>query len=230
MTVSVVIPLFRPDVWRLQALAFVLGKLAPAPVVEVLVVHQVRPHEVPWTSFPAGPFRTIPVKSDLDESHKARLVNVGLQESRGAFVWILDADIWAPYGQVLQDLPADAQAVMPHRAIWRLSQEQTEAFYRGGRISTRGCHAVRKFGGGSLIVRRDLAMELGGMDERFRGWAPEDVEFAARIEAAAPVVRMRHIALHLYHPRDVRALKRHARPYHWILAETRKRLSACPRM
>ncbi len=45
-----------------------------------------------------------------------------------------------------------------------------------------------------------LYLELGGHDERFRGWGEEDVEFWYRLSASTPIVRLPRRELHLHHP------------------------------
>ncbi len=55
--------------------------------------------------------------------------------------------------------------------------------------------------GGCIWVDAALYRDVGGHDERFRGWGREDVEFFARLNRAAPVERMPGRLFHLYHPR-----------------------------
>jgi len=63
-------------------------------------------------------------------------------------------------------------------------------------------HAPRALPGGccgaNVAYRRAAFLELGGFDERFYGWMPEDVEFGIRAKARGDVVYVAHMVVH--HP------------------------------
>jgi GT2 family glycosyltransferase len=72
-------------------------------------------------------------------------------------------------------------------------------------------HAPRARPGGccgaNVAYRRDSFLELGGFDERFYGWMPEDVEFGARAKATGAVVYVPEMVV--YHPpRPIRVRER----------------------
>jgi hypothetical protein len=54
-----------------------------------------------------------------------------------------------------------------------------------------------------LWIRSDFYRQIGGLDERFRGWGWEDREFWERIERHTPIDKMPDRILHQYHPRRV---------------------------
>jgi glycosyltransferase involved in cell wall biosynthesis len=54
--------------------------------------------------------------------------------------------------------------------------------------------------GGSMWVEAALFQEVGGYEERFRGWGREDREFWHRLSQAAPIGRLNEQVLHLNHP------------------------------
>jgi glycosyltransferase involved in cell wall biosynthesis len=54
--------------------------------------------------------------------------------------------------------------------------------------------------GGCLWVDPAVYDEVGGHDERFRGWGGEDREFWARLARATTIRRTEDTLLHLYHP------------------------------
>lgn len=55
--------------------------------------------------------------------------------------------------------------------------------------------------GGTIWVDAELYREVGGHDERFRGWGREDREFCRRLEKVVRIDRLKGKLLHLYHPR-----------------------------
>jgi GT2 family glycosyltransferase len=52
--------------------------------------------------------------------------------------------------------------------------------------------------GANVAYRRSVFLELGGFDERFYGWMPEDVEFGTRAKARGEVVYVPEMVVH--HP------------------------------
>ncbi len=52
---------------------------------------------------------------------------------------------------------------------------------------------------GCSAVRRDLFLELGGLDERFSGWGYEDLEFNGRADEAGVTRRLPGELRHLWH-------------------------------
>lgn len=52
---------------------------------------------------------------------------------------------------------------------------------------------------GCSAIRRDLFLELGGLDERFDGWGYEDLEFNARADRAGVSRRLAGELRHLWH-------------------------------
>lgn len=52
---------------------------------------------------------------------------------------------------------------------------------------------------GCSAIRRDLFLELGGLDERFAGWGYEDLEFNARADRAGVSRRLPGELRHLWH-------------------------------
>ena len=55
--------------------------------------------------------------------------------------------------------------------------------------------------GGCIWVESDLYREIGGHDERFRGWGREDREFWDRLSRVTRIEQVRGRQLHLYHTR-----------------------------
>lgn len=53
---------------------------------------------------------------------------------------------------------------------------------------------------GCAAIRRDAFRQIGGFDERFRGWGYEDIDFAERCMAElGPILRIDGHARHLWH-------------------------------
>jgi glycosyltransferase involved in cell wall biosynthesis len=97
-----------------------------------------------------------------------------------------------PYSEVLYlDAKSTAEAIRNYLAA---PSRQLEANgYRGRLFSTSQ--------GGCIWVDSTLYREIGGHDERFRGWGREDREFWDRLSRATRIEQTKGRQLHLYHTR-----------------------------
>ena len=140
---------------------------------------------------------------------KGVAVNAAVKRARGDVLIISDADVLIP-AQALRDAVKrldKAAWVVPHRMVYRLSEETTQAVLdgrlvanpkplRGGVIRTRRGAS----GGGITVTRREGYEAVGGIDERFEGWGGEDICFAMALDTLiGPHLRLNEVMWHLYH-------------------------------
>ena len=63
---------------------------------------------------------------------------------------------------------------------------------------------VRHSVGGAFFVNKECYQDIGGENEHFIGWGPEDIERVKRCEILGyPVFRTKGPLFHLYHPRNI---------------------------
>src|SRR5262249_33589731 len=109
----------------------------------------------------------------------------------------------------LAALEAGTRAVIPYREVLYLTAAASEAVLarRLAEPSTSLDPAGlpgRRFSnsnGGVIWVETGLYREIGGYDERVRGWGYEDREFFQRIERINRIERLPETLLHLDHAR-----------------------------
>jgi hypothetical protein len=136
---------------------------------------------------------------------KGRAVNAAVEASSGDALVIADADVMVGEGVLREAVRRleDSAWVVPHRLVYRLTKEATEAVL-DGRLRTPGKLSqdeafTRKGpqgGGISVIHRKDFI----GMDERFVDWGGEDISFAWALDTlVGPHRRLGEVMWHLYH-------------------------------
>lgn len=139
--------------------------------------------------------------------------NIGARFTQGDEpLCLLDADILLPPGSLaggLETLAAGRNAFQPFREVVFLDRESSERLiHERLRYPNRPLDVYDFEGsmfetarGGCTWVRSNLYQQVGGHDERFRGWGREDREFSERLARTLRVKRLAGCVLHLHHPR-----------------------------
>lgn len=141
---------------------------------------------------------------------KAAAVAPALHETEAEIVVVHDADVWCG-ADALRAAAAAVQAgapwAVPHRHVYRLTEEGTQAVYDGGRLSEQEVVEHRYFGGaggGIVVAPRETLLEVPP-DPRFTGWGHEDVSWGIALEVlAGRPWRGKAPLYHLWHPPQAR--------------------------
>lgn len=181
MEVVVLVPR-RPDPWRDRLWRYVQAHLA---------------RTVDWPVFEGvseeGPF------------NRAAALNAAARRPWRVAV-ILDADtvVDAPRLRAGVNAARHGLLVLPHDRFRSLTRRGTGEVLKGRKspeeAPVRWIRPETK--SSCLCVPRDLWEEVGGFDERFRGWGFEDAAFYAACRALAGVQRIGGPVHHLWHPRS----------------------------
>jgi GT2 family glycosyltransferase len=120
---------------------------------------------------------------------------VGYQDAMAHDVDVAEVQPWESYRQTMADLVMDGERVWDYR--WSAKYGSALRRFPWAFVST-GLVAVPQ----SVVQEHDLRF-----DEGFRGWGPEDQEWAFRIaRAGIPILHAQSLyGMHLPHPRDVTA-------------------------
>lgn len=140
---------------------------------------------------------------------KSRMLNQGCRVARGKIVVLHDADIVVPGGYLaaIRDrLSAGFDAIRPLRFLFCLDQENTRRYMAEREVSVvkNVADVMQNFPGGSIALRKDAYNSIGGMDERFREWGGEDLEFLDRLNTLRVFMGGFMPAIHLWHPPALR--------------------------
>lgn len=140
--------------------------------------------------------------------HRTRALNDLAREARSEYVIIQDTDAVIPSTQIqeaLEFLSHGVDFVWPYDGtFWRCAESPSQAFSdtldivplmntEDKRISIRSV-------GGCVFVNRKRYLECGGENETFIGYAPEDLERAARLSKLGSTCAVKGALYHLNHP------------------------------
>ena len=163
-------------------------------------------------------------------------IGAALPASRAGVLCLIDADILVPpdfLRQGLEAVQAGRPAVLPYSEVIYLNAASTERAIKDRLAAPRAVLNAHDYHGqvfttsqgGCMWVDAALYHQLGGHDERFRGWGREDREFWDRLARATPIARLPGTLFHLDHPRP-------AMEDAWALANQAlyERLSTAPTM
>jgi glycosyltransferase involved in cell wall biosynthesis len=139
-------------------------------------------------------------------------VGASLPCAASGVLCLIDADLLIGpdfLSRCLERVQHQRLAVLPYDEVVYLDAAATEQAVAAYVKSPLKGLDVGKFGGrvfstsqgGTIWVDAGLYREVGGHDERFRGWGREDRDFCRRLEKVVKIHRLKGRLLHLYHPR-----------------------------
>ncbi len=153
------------------------------------------------------------VKDPNDVFHRTKYINMLLLMSSTDMVAVWDADIILPKLQLKHAVELmiehHATIVYPYNGkILMLSQKQSKTFRKTNNLFSLQSMSInplmgRTACGGVYIVNRKKYPLLGGDNEKFIGWGPEDAERLHRIQIAGEIALWLNtgVIYHLYHQR-----------------------------
>lgn len=201
--ISVVIPVAGQE--RMTPLRCVLDSLSGQSglTFEVLVVEEGEESVLPTDIRK----RVSPVFLQRDKNEpycKSRMLNAGAEASRGRILLLHDADVVVPASylrEVVQCMDQGYEGVRPIRFLFCLNQMSSIRFQHDQRIVgiEKVADVMQNFPGGSVALHRDVFEQIGGMDEQFKEWGGEDLEFVDRLNTRRIFRGAWLPAIHLWH-------------------------------
>ncbi len=147
--------------------------------------------------------------------HRTRYINLLIKKSKTNIIGIWDSDVLVDQSQIIKaiiEIKKGTTMSFPYdgRFIF-LNLEQSitarEDFYSFKKIFIKQnmqSNFNRPSVGGAFVINREKYIEMGGENENFYGWGPEDVERVKRMEILEePISRIKGELYHLYHARGI---------------------------
>jgi len=198
--ISIVIPYRYTDDYH-RFLPYIIDQFHGETIV---VEEDSKPHEMD-----CGADKYLFIKSDLP-FNKSRCLNVGIREAENNAVILHDCDIIVPpiYEQTIKEYLDKVDAVHLGGPLIYLDEQQTSAILTG--IASPYGFAVSPdkyifdYPWGSMAVKKDRYIEIGGMNEAFKGHGGEDVSFNEILIGYNRILylRLRYMVfMHLHHKR-----------------------------
>lgn len=170
------------------------------------------------------------VKDENPCFHRTKYINELLNKSKTVLSAIWDVDIVLPIenitSAVFQNIEYGETITYPYarKCIW-LSASESDDFCNSKELSTientKSSPIIgRPFCGGAFIVNTEQYLSIGGENEKFTGWGPEDAERMRRCRILGHKANWIDIGLayHLAHP-----IKDNSRYFNQEMADTMRR-------
>lgn len=195
---------------RLRNLIFTLSWLTKIKARILLLEADVRPH-VGKTDFHENVGYMF-VEDHNPTFHRTHYINMLLNISSTEIVSVWDADVVIAHQQIveaIENIIDGCTLSYPYSGEYiMLNQDLSKALISSGDLTSLDEQELRSvfnrpFCGGAFFVNRQKYLSLGGENERFIGWGPEDAERLRRVQIMGYQAKWTKTgkAYHLYHPR-----------------------------
>jgi predicted glycosyltransferase involved in capsule biosynthesis len=138
---------------------------------------------------------------------KSQAFNDGVKLAKNNNLILHDADmlVRGDYTSIMNDLLNKHESVHIGLNVCYMTKESTDKIVSEYKINEKNVlsdRVVNYYEGGSLGIRKDIYIKIGGFDEEFIGYGCEDCEFFYRMKNATDLFNERTIDLfHLWHGR-----------------------------
>tara|TARA_B100002019_G_C21247179_1_gene589032 strand:- start:187 stop:1590 length:1404 start_codon:yes stop_codon:yes gene_type:complete len=141
-----------------------------------------------------------------DVFNKSILINRATEEIDTEYIWIMDSDFYTNYKYILANIQTGDEFIRPFSETIELSKSETDYLLKTSYIKiTRDSYTSSSANGKySFIIRNDIFKVSGGMNENFKGWGFQDLDFVENRLKTTKIKSIDIIGLHLYHEKASR--------------------------
>lgn len=204
---TIVIPVFRPDIYRQRNLNYILSKLVETHH-PIIIIEQIYTRSA--TSFDhdyGDRVNHITVNHTRNMICKSFLINKACEYVQTTHMWVVDADFCTNYHDITDNI-LEHDIIQPFNYTKDLTDHETEELIKTGKLNVTfydnsDTRHINIFGALSFIISKQLFSKIGKMDESYYGWGYEDIDLFMRINehVSQNIHIMRNITgVHLWHP------------------------------
>lgn len=201
--ITIVIPIFRLSSNRLANFLFLLKKIqSVVSVCDIKVVDQVSEKTDIQTILRMYPDITyIPVSMSDGVFNKSILINRACTDIKSEFIWIIDADFYTNFDFVVSEINNFSDFTRPFSEIILLNETESSQLIDSDYVQINRDEYENSFANGkySFIVRTSVFIESGMMNENFRGWGFQDLDFVENRLVSCKISNIDTPAFHLWH-------------------------------
>jgi predicted glycosyltransferase involved in capsule biosynthesis len=204
--ITIVVPTFKLEKERFENFKFIVNQLQNCHV-PIIIVEQINSTIITEVCKYLKQLRNnlisyFSINIDDNKIHKCKLINVGSSLIKTKYLWMLDADCYLKYENVLL-LIENQDVIKPFKYAIVLTESETQELFKFKQlhIKKETRELVKHFGPLSFIIKKDVFDSVGKMNESFIGYGWEDLEFANRVKSDYSIYQLDSNALHLYHKR-----------------------------
>jgi GT2 family glycosyltransferase len=206
---SCVIP-FR-DTGRAQCLELVVQNIKSQkyPEIQIVVVEQDETQKINLANFPCIDYYFDKNKFNNQQFCKSSAFNLGVVKSINNQIILHDADmiVRSDYFKMMNSLFENYEGMHIGATVCYLDNDSTNNIIADKYIDENKIasdRVVSYYEGGSLGIKKDVYIRIGGFDEQYIGYGYEDCDFFWRLSEGTKFYNTRSIDLfHTYHGRSI---------------------------
>ena len=211
---TIIIPIYNLRGSRFNNFCFLIKQLKNVES-EIIVYEQHSNQSVNVNKF-LSRFKRVKYICDntnFDYFNKSYLINQALKEVTTEFTWMVDADFFTDYQYVIDEIKTKynhSDFIRPFSEIIFLDRTETESLFSLNKVILKNeeYKSNSQDGKYSFIVRTEVFKSCGGLNEDFKGWGYQDLDFVYnRLPTDA---RKDHINKQAFHLQHEKAKKEHA--------------------
>jgi len=202
--ITIILPIFNLKSLRFNNFCFLAKKLNEIGC-DVIVCEQ-RSDSTPMIEQYLVTFENLKhhvIDLKIDKINKSKLINHASKHSFTEFIWMVDADFYTDFNEVLNNADTDYDFIRPFSEVVFLSKQEsynlqaTEQLHLDHGVDYKTNSQNGKF---SFIIKSSEFARVGGMNEDFEGWGFQDLDFVEnRLSDSVSYTSVSLMGYHMYH-------------------------------
>lgn len=208
--ITFVIPFKNTCKTRLENFKYTIDRILQTPCRVIVMEHQTKHDDV--LKYITQHSKSHQIKhvnhSTGDVFNKCVLMNKSINYIDTEYVWFNDSDCVLKFSSILDKRLPSCDVIQPFLCVKDTSYSQRRQLLTGKKVKitftgddAMDVRYIQMLGAQSFIIKKDVYVEIGGMDENFTEWGYEDHDFYYRVYKNNINYHVVHdsFGIHLYH-------------------------------